>query len=83
MKYAFKKDDTTGKIYDHICHIYTPTEAKEFFEAVVDRQMTAWGKSRSEAENIERQNIFTWARYMGTEIVARMNVLFSAEHPVF
>ena len=62
--------------------ITDPEEAREYFEKCVKDTMTH-GKTREEAERIERSNLGYYAGYWSEETRRRVEKLFCCEHPVF
>jgi len=73
---------TTGEKYGPAMEITDPDKAAEYFEACVVHCMS-FGTSRDEAEKIERANLGFVAGYYDNETRARVESLFSCEHPVF
>lgn len=73
---------TIGDKYGPAMKITDPEEAKEYFEACVLHTMS-FGKSREEAEQIERSNIGYYAGYYDSEIASRVYELFNCKHPIF
>ncbi|MEM7813265.1 MAG: hypothetical protein AAF532_17450 [Planctomycetota bacterium] len=58
-------------------------EASAYFERLVERHMRCFGKSREEAERIERTNLGYYAGYGSHETRERVEDLFDCQHPVF
>lgn len=75
-------NSTIRDLYRPAMEIVDLNEAKEYFEALVKRQMK-FGKDRKEAEEIERGNIGYYAGYYDMETMERVKKLFFASHPVF
>lgn len=73
---------TLGEVYGPAMQITDPIEAKQYFEALVQRQMCG-GIAREEAERIERCNLGYYAGYYGETTQKRVLELFQAEHPIF
>jgi len=73
---------TIGEAYGPAMEIKTEEEAKEYFEALVERCMRG-GKSREESEKITRNNLGYYAGYYDNATRARVERLFSCAHPVF
>ena len=76
------KEITIGKKYEPAMEITEQSEADEYFEACVQHCMS-FGKSREEAEIIERQNLGYFAGYYNAETRGRVEKLFSCTHPIF
>jgi len=68
--------------YDPAMAITDQAEADAYFEACVQHTM-AVGKSRAEAESLERGNLGYWAGYYDAETRERVERLFRCAHPVF
>ena len=77
-----KKKITHGDKYDPAMKITDQKEANEYFEECIEHCMS-FGKSREQAEDIERQNLGYWAGYYDHETRLRVEKLFSCKHPVF
>jgi hypothetical protein len=73
---------TYGKKYDRAMDIKTQEEADEYFELCVQHTMS-FGKSREEAEQIEKTNFGYWAGYFSADTRQRIERLFRCEHPFF
>lgn len=73
---------TYGDKYGSAMKITEQVEADEYFEACVEHMMR-FGKTREEAEEIERQNFGYYAGYYDAETQERINKLFKTTHPVF
>jgi hypothetical protein len=82
MTYDFPLDVTIRDKYEPGMTITDPAEAAEYFEACVAHTMRH-GRSRHEAESIERQNLGYYAGYYDAETAARVLRLFDAPHPIF
>jgi hypothetical protein len=76
------RDITTGDKYKPAMEITDQADAALYFERLVQHAMS-WGRSRAEAENIERQNLGYWAGYYDSETRHRIEKLFRCAHPVF
>lgn len=72
---------TIGDKYGPAMQVQTEEEAQVYFELCVEHTMR-FGKSREEAEEIERQNIGYFAGYYSPETMARVNKLFKTVHPI-
>lgn len=73
---------TIGEKYGPAMEITDEAEAKRYFEKCVTHSM-GFGKSRAEAETIERSNLGYYAGYYDNETRKRVERLFSCAHPVF
>ena len=73
---------TIGDKYGPAMEITDAAEAQEYFEACVLHTMS-FGKSREEAEQVERSNLGYYAGYYSEETRQRCERLFSCAHPVF
>lgn len=80
--HRMEKNISVGDKYGPGMAITDPTEATAYFEKCVAHTMS-WGKSREEAEDIERQNFGYYAGYYSDETRARVEKLFRCSHPVF
>jgi len=78
----FENKVTIGEKYNPAMEITCQTKADEYFETLVEHTMR-FGKSREEAENIERINLGYWAGYYNLETRLRVEKLFRCEHPFF
>ena len=61
----------------------TKTKALEYFEALVQRDMKHFGKTRAEAERGQRSNLAYFAVYYDHETRVRVERLFGGIHPIF
>jgi len=77
-----KANATIGEKYNPILDISRQDYADEYFERCVQHTMS-YGKTREEAEKIERQNIGYYAGYFSSEVAERVNRLFRTSHPIF
>lgn len=77
-----KSKITYGEKYGPAMKITDPAEAKKYFEECVKHTMS-FGKTREEAEAIERSNLGYYAGYYDTETRKRVERLFDCAHPVF
>jgi hypothetical protein len=79
----FAKDVTIReKYFPAIEEITEQKDADEYFEACVQHTMS-FGKSRKEAEEIERQNFGYVAGYFSAATRERVERLFNCAHPYF
>lgn len=73
---------TIGDRYKPAMEMQTEAEADEYFEALVEHCMS-FGKTRKEAESIERSNLGYFAGYYDHETRERVERLYKCAHPVF
>jgi hypothetical protein len=73
---------TIGDKYKPAMEMINPKEATDYFELCVEHTMR-FGKSRKEAESIERQNFGYFAGYYDQETRLRVERLFNCVHPIF
>lgn len=73
---------TIGDKYRPAMDIQDPVEADAYFERCVAHTMT-FGKSRAEAEKVERINLGYFAGYYSSETRERVERLFRCAHPIF
>lgn len=73
---------TIGEAYKPAMEITEQDKANEYFEALVERCMR-FGKTREEAESIERQNLGYFAGYYDSETMERVNRLYRTTHQIF
>jgi hypothetical protein len=78
-----EKNATTGDLYHPAMKITDQKEADEYFEKLVQWSMEHWGKTRKEAEKIQRENLGYFAGYFDDKVRARVERLFRCKHPVF
>lgn len=78
----FPPNITIGEKYGPAMEITDAAEAKAYFEKCV-RHCMSHGRTREEAEDIERQNLGYYAGYGDNEQRARVELLFDCAHPVF
>ena len=76
------KNITIGDKYKPAMEITDQAEADAYFEKCVQHTMS-FGKDRTEAEKIERQNLGYFAGYYGHETRERVEQLFRCAHPIF
>lgn len=79
---ALPREITIGAKYGPAMDITDQAEADAYFEQCVEHTMS-FGKSRDEAERIERQNLGYFSGYYSSETADRVFRLFKCEHPVF
>lgn len=73
---------TIGEKYGPAMKITDQDEARKYFEECVQHCMS-FGKTREEAEKIERGNLGYYAGYCSDETRRRVERLFSCAHPIF
>jgi hypothetical protein len=78
----FSEHATYGEKYHPAMKITDQAEADLYFEACVKHCMR-FGKSREEAEQIERCNLGYFGGYYDDETQKRVNRLFHTTHPIF
>ncbi len=71
-----------GNKYGPAMEPMTQAEADAYFELLVEHCMR-FGKTREEAEAVERTNLGYFAGYYNAETRARVERLFRCSHPVF
>lgn len=71
-----------GGKYEPAMKITDPIQAAEYLEACIQHTMS-FGKTRAEAEAVEKSNIGYFAGYYDHETRIRVEQLFFCEHPVF
>lgn len=79
---AFPEHITIGDKYGPAMKITGHAEATAYFEKCVDHSVAA-GRSRPDAEYIERANLGYYAGYYDNETRERVERLFNCSHPVF
>lgn len=78
----FPRKISIGDKYGPAMKITGQAEADEYFERLVDHAMR-FGKTRAEAEALERSNLGYFAGYDSHETRLRVEKLFRCEHPFF
>lgn len=73
---------TIGDKYAPAMEIIDQVEADAYFEACVEHMMR-FGKSRVDAEAIERMNLAYYAGYYDNATRERVERLFRCAHPIF
>lgn len=82
MRFQHKQQITVGEKYGPAMSVTDQAEADSYFGDCVLHSMS-FGKSRAEAEAIERANLGYFAGYCDHETRARVERLFRCSHPVF
>jgi hypothetical protein len=77
------KDYTIGELYTPAMTIETQEEADEYFNALVEHNISRYGTDPIKAINIEKSNLGYFAGYYDNETMERVQKLFSCQHPVF
>lgn len=80
---SLPKTTTLGTKYGPAMAITDQDEADAYFEECVEHCIAHGGKTREEAEAIERSNLGYYAGYHDTETRVRVERLFKCAHPVF
>ena len=83
MNEEFTINTSHGDKYGPAMEITEQAEADAYFKRCVRHMMSCSGKSRAEAEEIERGNLGYYAGYYSHETRARVEILFRCQHPVF
>jgi hypothetical protein len=83
MDATMRKEMTIGEKYGPAMTITDEAEAAAYFERCVAHSMEHFGKTRHEAEELERANLGYYAGYYDPETRERVERLFSCAHPVF
>ena len=78
----FPDQITIGDKYRPAMEITDPVEARAYFDACVEHCMR-FGKTRAEAEHIERVNLGYFAGYYDSDVGQRVLQLYGAAHPIF
>lgn len=73
---------TVGDKYNPAMEMVEQAEADEYFEVCVAHSM-GHGKTREEAETLERSNLGYYAGYFGGDTQERVQRLFKCLHPIF
>lgn len=74
---------TIGDKYTPAMAITEQADADAYFERCVEHSMLRFGKTRVEAEDIERANLGYFAGYYDHETRTRVEQLFRCAHPIF
>jgi hypothetical protein len=82
IEMTMKSEITIGDKYKPAMEITDQTKADEYFEKCVEHCMS-FGKTRGEAESIERQNLGYFAGYYSQETRERVERLYDCAHPIF
>ena len=73
---------TIRDCYEPAMKIRNQAKAREYFEALVQRDMVHFGKTRLEAEAMERNNLGYYAGHCDRETRVRVEKLFLCAPPV-
>jgi hypothetical protein len=74
---------TYGESYGPAMNVQTEEEAREYFGALVRRNVRLTGNSDEEATRIERINVGYWSGYYDSDTMARVHALYGFGHPIF
>jgi len=74
---------TIGDKYGPAMLISTQLDADRYLSQCVEHCVRISGKTKAEAESIERQNIGYYAGYCSNETRKRVEHLFRCQHPIF
>jgi hypothetical protein len=74
---------TIGDLYRPAMEVADQAEADAYFEQLVERSMRCEGRSRADAERLERSNLGYFAGYYDADTMARVNRLYATQHPIF
>lgn len=74
---------TYGDKYGPAMDMTNQEEADGYFEILVLHSMENFGKTREEAEAVERSNLGYYAGYYDSETSERVQRLFNCSHPIF
>jgi hypothetical protein len=78
----FPREVTIGDKYGPAMEITDQAQADAYLERCVAHTMS-WGRTRNEAEKIERSNLGYYAGYYSDATRERVERLFRCAHPVF
>jgi hypothetical protein len=79
----FSKKVTMEQAFGPAMKITDQTEADEYFEALVRFSMDKAGKTREEAEKIQKSNLGYYSGYYDQKTQVRVQKLFNCVHPIF
>ena len=74
---------TYGEAYGPAMKMTDPAEAKEYLEALIERDMRVLGKTFEEAHAMEMSNLGYYSGYYDHKTMVLVNELFGAVHPIF
>lgn len=77
---TLEREITFGDKYGPAMEITDQDEADAYFELCVEHTMS-WGRTREEAEQIEKENLGYYAGYCDHETRIRVERLFNCMHP--
>lgn len=77
------QEATIRDCYAPAMELETIEEAQEYLEKLIIRCVNMWGKTREEAEQIERSNLGYYSGYYSYETMEKVARLFGAVHPIF
>lgn len=78
-----KRRCTIGEKYHPAMSIADATDAKQYFQALVEHNIRFGNHTQDKAIAIEKQNLGYFAGYYDQETRARVERLFSCAHPIF
>ncbi len=73
---------TYGECYGPAMEITDPEEAKEYLEALIERDIRVFGKTPEEAHALEMTKLGYYSGYYDHQTGVRVNQLFGAVHPI-
>ena len=79
----FPRHMTIGEKYRPAMELDDEGAAHDYFERCVEHTMFWHGKTREEAEQLERGNLGYFAGYYNSETRERVERLFKCAHPIF
>lgn len=79
----FEKHATLGELYGPAMEIDNEADARLYLEALIEYCVEKWGKSRHEADTIQRANLGYYAGYYDNTTRERVERLFGCAHPIF
>lgn len=74
---------TIGEKYTPAMSITEQAEADAYFERCVEHTMSRFGKTREQAEEVERANLGYFAGYYDHATREQVERLFHCAHPIF
>lgn len=82
-KFPEKSKLTIREVYGPAMQITEQEDADQYYAKLVAHCMKNTGKSRDEAETIQKANLGYYAGYYDAETMVRVNRLFRTTHPIF
>ncbi len=74
---------TWGELYGPAMEMTDPEKAVEYLNALIQRNVTYFGDTAENAEEVVKQNLGYYAGYYDAETMIRVQKLFDCVHPVF